>query len=233
MAGLGRRPPTDDKHLLKYPYRLAAEQVVERVESHLALPYTYRPKYDQGDTSQCVGFSCSWATSILNRHYYDAPWLYRQAQLIDEWPGESYDGTSVRAGLDVLHDQGHVQVMRGKDRPLDYAAGIAEFRWATTVDQIRTAIATGHPVILGIDWFNAFFDPIQKGREWWLPNDVTGRIAGGHAICCYGASDRRQAVKLVNSWGTSYPLVWVSYRTLEYLLGGYTSPGEAAVLIDR
>jgi hypothetical protein len=45
--------------------------------------------------------------SLLNRKRYDAGWLYHEAQRIDEWPGEDYDGTSVRAGMDVLRTEGH------------------------------------------------------------------------------------------------------------------------------
>ena len=55
-----------------------------------------------GHEGACVGFGISRLASHLNRKLYDGFWLYHEAQKIDEWPGEDYDGTSVRAGLDIL-----------------------------------------------------------------------------------------------------------------------------------
>jgi hypothetical protein len=232
--GLGRRPlpPGDDVHLRKYSLPQAAPDIsVERV-----LPFrsSYRSRYDQGNTSACVGFSSSWAMSILNHEYYDAPWLFHEALKVDEWPGEDdNNGTSVRAGMDVLRTLGHRQVYRGRDRPVDPNNGILRNEWATSVDQVRKCIAGGTPVVLGIEWFDTFFAPERVGSEYWIGRKDGGRIAGGHAICCYGASDKRQAVRLINSWGTGYPLVWLPYDTLQRLIDGFEAPGEATVIVDR
>lgn len=229
--GLGRRPPTDQKHLERYSLPRAAPNIsVERV-----IPFrsAYRNLYDQGNTSACVGFSSSWAMSILNRYAYDAPWLYGQAKLIDEWPGEDYDGTSVRAGMDVLRTLGHRRRRKTTGETTNPLDGILRNEWATNVDQVRQCISGGTPVVLGIEWFDNFFTPEKVGREYWIGRTDGGKIAGGHAICCYGASDRRQAVKLINSWGSSWPVVWLPYERLQRLIDGYKQPGEATVLIDR
>jgi hypothetical protein len=232
IGALGRLPPSDYEHVEKYPLRAIMPRTVETVERTLALPTQYRDNYDQGREGACVGFSCSWAMSILNRRFYAAQWLYEEARRRDEWPGEAYDGTSVRAGLDVLRETGHRRIYRGQTRDTNYADGIEAFRWAQSVDEVRGAIAAGSPVVLGVDWFSAFNHPERRGREYWMP-EPSGRVVGGHAICCYGASDRRQAVRLVNTWGFAYPLVWVPYMLLERLLAGFQYPGEAAVITDR
>ncbi len=94
--------------------------------------------YNQGSEGACVGFGCSRAMSLLNRVEYDAPWLYHEAQLIDEWddtPPE--EGTSVRAGLEVLRTQG---ARRAKSGVVAAGDGIAAYRWATSVDQVHAAI---------------------------------------------------------------------------------------------
>lgn len=236
-GGLGRLQPVDRVHELKYPLRMAQPITVERAERVLQLPYAYRPKYDQGDRGKCVGYGLSWCMSILNRRYYDADWLFDEAQKIDEWPGEypAYDGTSTRAGCEVLRTQGHKMLHDPRHRHEPAVVdGIVEYRWAKTVDEMRTAIMSGSPVATGIDWMSSFNTPKLIDREWWVGDvDNPGRVEGGHLICCYGASDKRQAFKWTNTWGPGYPLVWVSYRMMEKLLDGFDWPGEAAVLIDQ
>ena len=66
--------------------------------------------YNQGYEGACVGFGISRLASQLNRKLYDGFWLYHEAQKVDEWPGEDYEGTSVRAGLDILRTRGHCVV---------------------------------------------------------------------------------------------------------------------------
>lgn len=231
MPILDRRIPTDWEHQDRYPLRAVMPTSVATVERALRLP-PFRARMDQGNEGACVGWSWSWAMSILNQRFYDARWLYHQAQSVDEWPGESYDGTSVRAGGDVLRDLGHCRLLKGVTSVPDLADGIAANRWVTSIDDIRTAIATGLPVVLGINWHRSFFAPIRDSPkdDWWIGRGDLGRVAGGHAIAAYGASDKRQAIKLVNTWGLNYPVVWLPYTTLQRLLD---EDGEGAVPTDR
>jgi hypothetical protein len=130
-------------------------------------------------------------------------------------------------GHKLLHNHAHEHAPLIED-------GIHEYRWATTVDDVRTCIAAGVPVTLGIDWMSNFDEPVRKGNgSWWIGEGDLGRVRGGHAIACYGASDRRQAVRLTNSWGKTWPLVWLSYDVLQKLLDGIQQPGEAAIITDR
>src|SRR3954453_10392858 len=81
--------------------------------------------YNQGQEGACVGFGISRLASQLNRKRYDGFWLYHEAQKVDEYPGEDYEGTSVRAGLDVLRTRGHCVVGGdGKDAPVRIGEGI-------------------------------------------------------------------------------------------------------------
>ncbi|MDQ3540361.1 MAG: hypothetical protein M3440_06700 [Chloroflexota bacterium] len=235
--GLGRRPLPDGdvKHLEKFPIRQLLPETVSTVERTLALPYRYRAKMDQGQEGACVGYASSWMMSILNRRFYDARWLYKEAQKIDEWPGESYSGTSVRAGMEVLRSIGHKFLHRHEHEhaPL-IEDGIHEYRWATTVDEVRTCLAAGVPVGLGVDWMSNFSTPKKKSDgSYWIGEGDLGTVQGGHMICCYAGSDRRQAVRLVNSWGKAWPLVWLPYATLQRLLDGIRQPGECAIVTDR
>ena len=230
---LGRLEPTDWIHVVRYPLTAAAiDAAPTTAERVLPLP-RYRVVYDQGREGACVAFASSWLMSIFNRRRYDPIWLWNRAKEVDEWPQTNPGdgkGTSVRAAMDVLRGQGHCRVYRGATQPCTQRDGILENRWATTVDGVRASIAGGTPVVLGVNWYVNFDRPVQKGIDWWIGEGDLGVRRGGHAVCLYRVSDRRQAVGLVNNWGTRYPLPWLPYATLDRLLREY---GEATLVTDR
>ncbi len=88
----------------------------------------------------CVGFGISRLASQLNRKLYDGFWLYHEAQKVDEWPGEDYDGTSVRAGLDILRKRGHCEKDGGITKPEQIGEGITHNRWARSIDDVLTTL---------------------------------------------------------------------------------------------
>lgn len=254
---LGRLEPSDWVHVDRYPLSAVLPATVDVVELNLRLP-GWLASHDQGREGSCVGHAVALERAITNRAQlvgqgirrtvrYDPLDVWNEAKRVDEWdytnPGDN-NGTSVRAAYQVAAELGlaPVRSMRlegGQPRPVgakprDPLAGVAAYRWATTVDEVRTAIANALPVAIGVAWFTGFDSPEQRGREWWLPQPAPrgqlGKVRGGHAVCLAGASDRRQAFRLVNSWGPDYPRVWLPYPTLHYLLD---KGGEAAVVTDR
>lgn len=244
--GLGRRVPTDwghvERHRLTMPALAALMPPVEKV---LKIPhYVYEGQHDQGSEGACVGFGTSLMLSILNTqqakvlHRYDPWWLWNSSKVVDEWPdtnpGDS-EGTSVRAACNILRDVGHVRVKRRKADQPKLTEGIKENKWATTVDEMRACIALGIPISIGVNWYSLFDHPQRKWvgpvrSEWWLVGPASlGSLRGGHCTCIYGASDKRQAFRMANSWGKKYPLVWVPYDTMQRLLDEY---GEATLVSD-
>jgi hypothetical protein len=138
---LGRRPPTDDEHIQKYSLTL---QTVPDKPTPVVLGLNW---YQNFDSSRMM--------SLLNRKRYDAGWLYHEAQRIDEWPGEDYDGTSVRAGMDVLRTEGHRRKFGPLTLPPSLDAGIKENRWATNVVEVLACLhddVNSDSVILCNSW---------------------------------------------------------------------------------
>jgi hypothetical protein len=233
---LGRLIPKDRSYEDKYPSNKlfgVLGAVIKTVERNLIIPYALRTFYNQGGYNACVGFSTSWMMSIYNcipQQKYDALWLYHQAQLLDGDPETSPEndvGTYVWAAMYALQKLGHKKL---KENNPDARDGIMSYYWATKTDDVRTAIALGRPVVIGINWYNEFMTPQLIRGEYWIGKSQMSSSLGGHAICVCGASDKRQAFKLINSWGLTYPQVWLPYIVFDKLMGEY---GEACIAVDR
>jgi hypothetical protein len=225
---LGRRKPDDFSHVTKWRFGAIAPPTVDVVNKSLRLP-TWHWEWDQGNEGACVGYGTSMALSLINHHRYDPKALYDAAQLADPWPDTPpAEGTSVSAACDVLRTQGARRVLRGQDLDWDIGEGIAANRWATTTDEMRTCIANGVPVSIGVNWYTKFDNPVNG----WAAHDGDdlGSIRGGHCVCVYAASDRYQAFKIKNSWGRDYPLAYIGYGVMQRLLD---EDGEATLITDR
>lgn len=235
-GGLGRIPPTDNRHAIRYPLTAGTmpaipTPVVIGVNWYQAFdtpqqgangarwfPTPRQPwgtirgghcvclkppiltdtqawweYYDQGSEGACVGFGTTRALVLLNRRMYDAWSVYRTAQRIDEWPGEDYDGTSVRAGMDVARDYGMWRIRRSVVSGPFPKDGISANRWAQSVDEIAACL-----------------DPASRGRY---------VLNAGY-------------VTVLNSWGTNYPhYTRMPLDTLDRLI--FREDGDATIITDR
>lgn len=119
--------------------------------------YGWYEYYNQGTEGRCVEFSSLRMLSLNNRKRYDitSRWHYHQMQYLDEWPGGSYpgatpvyEGTSVRAAMEVLRHRGAIVAKRGGSpvraneaeslvRPEE---GISTYRWAMNWQDVRTVL---------------------------------------------------------------------------------------------
>ena len=255
--GLGRKAPTDWKHYERFPFATTALPSVGFVERVLRLPRWHKT-HDQGQEGSCVGHGVAFERSITNYYQnkvlqivnagrrYDTIDIWNNAKRIDEWddtnPGDD-NGTSVRAAYEVMRILGprrvkKMEILPGTTKPTaikpknrDPKDGIEVYRWARSVDEVRTAIAHTLPVTIGVNWYQNFYSPAEVRNESWIGRgDDLGQVRGGHCVCIYGASDRRQAVKIKNSWGNTYPEVWMPYETLQRLIN---EDGEVALVTDR
>jgi hypothetical protein len=248
VSGFGRRIPEDWEHVEGYPLEALLEDVAHplteapsHVEKSLGLP-PYWKTWDQGREGACVGFGTSAMMGVTNtrqsrmegkprQHKYEPRWLYKQAQLVDEWNvTPPQEGTSVRAGCDILRTRGHRRMRYGKVYPEDTAHGISANRWAVNVDEMRSAIFANMAISIGVNWYSNFDSPVLVDGERWVGQSSLGRIRGGHCVCVYRMSDRRGAFKIMNSWGAGYAPIWMPYATMQRLLN---EDGEAAVITDR
>jgi hypothetical protein len=230
---LGRRAPADTRHIELHPFTAAPP--AKSVEVEIKRPTLN--VYNQKQTPHCVSYSTSKVKNWFDGYAYDAEWLYARCKEVDGMPNE--DGTNARAACDVLRTLGHLSTISGKDVKAgpQKSHGIASNTWATSVDDIRAVFARPkpQPVLIGIEWLEAWFHPAQAHGDWFLQPPATGGgIAGGHEIGIWACSDKRQAFGLSNTWGDDWTgnhndLVYLPYATMAWLFG---AQGDACVIKD-
>lgn len=176
---------------------------------------------DQYDTPHCVAYAGHQyliSSPVKNLPFTTTQELYRECQIKDEWEGENYDGTSVRALFKVLKEKGYV----------------SEYRWAFDVDTVVRHVLTKGPVILGTNWDWDMFEPFTFGKDEAVFIQRGGGVAGGHAYLMKGVNlDRpcicgeKGAARIMNSWGQVWGdggKVWMCLKDLNSLIAEW---GEA------
>jgi hypothetical protein len=173
---------------------------------------------DQGAEGACVGFG--WAHELAARPVVAAfvtnelaRLIYREAQRVDEWPGEApaYEGTSVLAGAKTARLLGH----------------IPEYRWAFGLDDLKLAVGYAGPAVIGVNWYEGMIEP-DRGMI-----TPSGSIVGGHCVAVVGISMSRQDFTILNSWGAGWGSngrTRISWSDMERLLD---EQGEACIPVLR
>lgn len=222
VPGMGRKVSFDERSK-DYPIR----QLLG--ETTLRNKVWRRPiALDQGITSECVGYSLwgAYNTQPQTRSYpfaqrtmYTPTDIYHGAQLLDEWAGENYDGSSVLGGVKWMHQMGLIR----------------EYRWCFTLDEVLQTLAYVGPVVVGTNWLSDMFngpDP-DPGRlaapEYAL--SCTGAAAGGHAYELHGVDIDGELVIGTNSWSSSWGdegRMYIKWEDLDTLL---QDQGEALVIV--
>lgn len=228
MKALGRRRPSDWRHVERYPVTAVPRAAVAGTSGVLGInwysEFDYPERdgtrywigrsdlgsirgghaicaraygavdltswwefYDQGREGSCVGFSCARVQTLNNRQRFAARDLYAAAQLADEYSDTPpAEGTSVRAGMEVMRTKGLERVYGSTTYPWDGEWGIDTYRWATNWDDVRAAL---------------------------------------------GLPDSSDGVPLLNSWGRDYP--HIVYLTDEAGARLLAEDGEFAIPTDR
>jgi hypothetical protein len=182
-----------------------------------AVPRSYswrvREHFDQGSDGACVAFSLGHELNARPAEVAGITprWLvekvYWEAQKIDPWPGGAYpgaspryEGTSVLAGVKVLHKMGAFE----------------EYRWAFGLQDLIRGVAYNGPAIIGVNWYSGMLNTTASGFIY-----PTGSLLGGHAVLVRGVNVKERRFTIRNSWGKNWGMngdAYISFSDMEALL---------------
>ncbi len=169
---------------------------------------------DQGRTSHCVGYSFHGllGASPIRQRVMSPSGIYTFAQMLDEWEGTDYEGTSVRGGAKACMIAGYLE----------------EYQWAFDVNQVVRHLLDKGPVVLGTNWYQGMMDVPLDGYL-----RISGMKLGGHAYLAYGADLAKGWVVIRNSWGSSWGKNGNALLSLESLERLLSEQGEACAAVER
>jgi hypothetical protein len=195
----------------------------------------------QGQEGSCVG----WATAYAMRGYEarqdvwssiapqstDPTVNFSPAFVYNQLDHGKDTGITIPAALSLLQQKGAATLadmpyIAGQFTAQPSAAAMADaahYRLASfgaigpsDLPSMKVQLAQGIPVMLAIKVYRNFY---ALG-----PNQVytgtSGAYEGGHAVSAVGYDDTKQAVKFINSWGTSWGTAgygWISYAALRQI----------------
>lgn len=178
------------------------------------------PVRDQGSVGKCNAVATANAFMMARRisglSFQDLSddYIYGNICFKDRWGRRQDSGSLLEDGLKWMQTNGTCTrsvVRDGNWNPQAWPAQAAseaqefvveEAYLCQDFDAVASAIQQGFPVIVGIDWYDNFF---QVDADGWLPMRP-GQPAGGHAIVCYGVSQRNGVwgADCRNSWGATW-----------------------------
>lgn len=172
---------------------------------------------DQGTEGSCTGYAVAHEAAarpveVAGITAAIAQEVYHRARQLDEWPGEDYDGSSVRAAIKAGQERGWYK----------------EYRWAFGEEDLALAIGYKGPAVLGIPWYSGMTKPDKNGLI-----KLSGILQGGHAILCNGYNAETKTYRLHNSWGESWGIkgeCFISASDMAVLL---KKKGEACIPVIR
>lgn len=180
------------------------------------------PIRDQGQEGACTGFALSSAITLMNRYRHNrvdpmivvpmaSPrMLYEMAKVNDEWPGEDYEGSSIRGALKGFYHNGacsddiapyvdgdkswHLSIQHAKD---------ARFVGLGAYFRLKPEIIDYHSALneVGVIYVSA---TIHCGWKKPPKGDIkpSHLTEGGHAFIIVGYDDTGFLIQ--NSWGEDW-----------------------------
>jgi len=219
---------------MKYPIPGKAASLPESVDLRPHMP----PIYDQGRLGSCTANALCCLMQALDGIQGSRLFLYYNERAL-EGTITSDSGATLADGIRSLQMKGVCpettwpyvpQQFAQKPPPPCYANAVKHealsvYSVPLTLGSLRSALAAGHAIAVGIKVFASFESPsVAKTGNVPLPQKGEA-LLGGHAVVVVGYSEVTRAFLVRNSWGTSWGIK--GHFTLPY---GYLT--DAALASD-
>ena len=99
----------------------------------------------------------------------------------------------------------------------------------TNLNEWKSALAEGHPIIFGIEVFPTIYN-VRNGRVPNPPNNA--KSDGGHAMLCVGYSDPDRVFIIRNSWGEQWGEKGYGYISYDYMMNKRYNSGDSWVIYE-
>lgn len=215
-----------------------------KVQIPVALPLTVDlsrnlgPVKDQADLGACTAFAATGYAEYMYRTFknqqpvFSPLFLYYKEREYDGDLGQGDTGSFGSTAFWVFNKTGVCLESTDPYDPanfeqaptqaqLDEAAKyrLGAMHTVTAVDDIRSALASQYPVLIGITVYDSFENG-DWGSSFLMPTPA-GSVLGGHEIYIHGYDDYKKQFRLRNSWGPSWQdngNFWASYTDIESIL---------------
>jgi len=199
---------------------ISLSQVSSRSESisevQIDLSSEIGPIRDQGREGISTGFSAAYALTAENKRVtgridlFSVRSIFVEAQRRDEWPGESYEGSSILGAMKALKEVGaYLEEDWPIERKSDPLPGMKPANRITTYSKIaneRTdllieALQNRKTVVIAFHITDDIANVTEDGKITFSPESSP---IGVHAVCLVGYDSNTDEFKFANSWGTGW-----------------------------
>ena len=192
----------------------------------------------QGDLDSCVGWTIGYAYKTYHEklehnwslesddHLYSPSYIYNQLnEGVDE-------GCYLDEALQLLVDEGCAPLSEMPYDTKDYltqptseqkkiASKYKSDKWwainKSDINTMKAHIANREPVAIAIPIYLDFLN-LNTNNIIWDENNWSENTHKFHTVCIVGYNDSKEAVKIINSWGTDWGINgygWISYDVMK------------------
>lgn len=212
-------------------YQLSTQLKIS-LPSKVDLRLSQIPIYDQGSIGSCSANASSYAyyhTEIKNSNFIirdpSRLFLYYNTRQLEGKVDED-SGASIRDTMKTIANIGlcsetswnyntNMYTQKPPQKCYDEANNYKAVEYLSinqTLDQIKSVVTEGYPVVFGFDVYQSF-ENISSDGKMPIPNVQNEKLLGGHAVCIEGYDDTivfgngtisNGGFIVRNSWGSSW-----------------------------
>jgi len=230
----------DDCDLRDYTYRASLITHPMELPPLIDLRAQCSPVVNQGELGSCTANAIASGLREYLLLQKKQPWvalsrlfLYYEERLLEGTVDED-SGAMIRDGMKVVQTMG---ICPETEEPYDITKftqsptqqdladaqkyKISEYHRVNDLTMLKTALAEGQPVVIGINVYSSFeSNEVATTGIVPMPNTETEQLLGGHAVLVVGYDETKEWAIVRNSWGIDWGEKGYFYLPYQYWTAG-------------